>query len=136
MNRRIPKYLTDRARELRNNPTPAELAIWHRTSRYRPAFTRQYIEDPFIIDLVCRKAKLAVEFDGSQHLDTVEEDHRRTAYLESLGWRVIRLWNPDVLENPDGATEHILHQVAEFLGDTHPQPLPSREGRKRRPRFE
>jgi very-short-patch-repair endonuclease len=135
MNRRVPTHLTDRARELRNNPTPAERAIWHRVSRYRPAFTRQHVEAPFIIDLVCRTAKLAIEFDGSQHLERAEEDRRRTAYLEASGWRVIRFWNSEVLENPDGTAQRILQEVAECLGDTHPQPLPSREGRKRKPRF-
>ena len=135
MNRRIPKYLTERARELRNNPTPTELAIWHRVSHYRPTFTRQHIEQPFIIDLVCRRVRLAIEFDGSQHLEAVEEDARRTAYLESKGWKLVRFWNSEVLENPDGAAAAILHHVAEFLGDTHPQPLPSREGRKRKPRY-
>lgn len=134
MRRRIDPNLTARARDLRNNPTPAELAVWHRISRYRPAFTRQLIEPPFIIDLACREARLAIEFDGSQHQETVEADNRRTAYLERKGWRVIRLWNSDVLANPDGATRHILDQAAECLGGTHPHPLPSREGRARTPR--
>lgn len=80
MRRRIDPELTKRARELRNNPTPAELAVWHRVSRCRPAFTRQLVVPPFIIDLACRKAKLGIEFDGSQHLDSVTADARRTAY--------------------------------------------------------
>jgi very-short-patch-repair endonuclease len=135
MLRRVDPRLTVRARELRNNPTPAELAIWHRVSRHRPAFTRQHVEAPFIIDLACRKAKLAIELDGSQHIDGVAADARRTEYLESKGWRVIRLWNSDVLENPDGAAQHILSTAAECLGGTHPHPLPSREGRARRLRY-
>ncbi|MDT8761127.1 DUF559 domain-containing protein [Sphingomonas psychrotolerans] len=133
--RRVNPRLTARARELRNNPTPAELAIWHRISRYRPPFTRQHVEAPFIIDLACRKAKLAVEFDGSQHIETAEADARRTAYLQTHGWRVLRLWNSDVLANPEGSTQLILATAAECLGGTHPQPLPSREGRARRPRY-
>ena len=133
MLRRVDPRLTARARELRNNPTPAELAIWHRVARFRPAFTRQFVEAPFIIDLVCRKAKLAIELDGSQHIDDAEADARRTAFLETQGWRVIRLWNSDVLTNPDGAAQHILSTAAECLGGTHPHPLPSREGRARRP---
>ncbi|KRC78426.1 hypothetical protein ASE13_18015 [Sphingomonas sp. Root241] len=133
--RRVDPRLTARARELRNNPTPAELAIWHRVARFRPAFTRQFVEAPFIIDLVCRKAKLAIELDGSQHIETVEADARRTTFLESQGWRVLRLWNSDVLANPDGAGQHILSTAAECLGGTHPHPLPSREGRARRPRY-
>lgn len=135
MLRRIDPELTRRARELRNNPTPSELAVWHRISRYRPAFTRQLIIPPFIIDLACRKARLGIEFDGSQHLATAEADARRTRYLERQGWRIIRLWNSDVLSNPDGAALYILAQAAECLGGTHPQPLPSREGRPRAPRY-
>nr|WP_317893830.1 DUF559 domain-containing protein [uncultured Sphingomonas sp.] len=135
MLRRIDPTLTARARELRNNPTEVELAIWHRIARYRPAFTRQLVIAPFIIDLACREARLAVELDGSQHLDAVEADARRTTYLEAQGWRVLRLWNAEVLANPDGAVEHILEKAAECLGGTHPQPLPSREGRNRRPRW-
>ena len=47
----------------------------------------------------------------------------------------LRLWNNEVIVNPDGAAEHILLRCAERLGSTHPHPLPSREGRIRRPRF-
>ncbi|AJP73138.1 endonuclease domain-containing protein [Sphingomonas hengshuiensis] len=135
MQRRIPLLLTTRARELRNNPTPAELLVWQRLSRYRPRFTRQLVEAPFINDLACREARLAVEFDGSQHLDAAAQDERRSEYLRAKGWNVIRLWNSDVLSNPDGAVAHILSEAAECLGGTHPQPLPSREGRIRNPRL-
>ncbi|MES2043609.1 MAG: DUF559 domain-containing protein [Pseudomonadota bacterium] len=131
MLRRIDPELTRRARELRSNPTPAERAIWQLISRYRPAFTRQLVVAPFIIDLACREARLGVEFDGSQHVDQAAADQRRTEYLERQGWRIVRLWNSDVLTNPDGAAQYILSEAAECLGGTHPQPLPSREGRKK-----
>ena len=135
MRRRIDPELTRRARDLRNNPTPAERAVWHLIARYRPAFTRQLVVSPFIIDLACREARLGIEFDGSQHLTMIDADLRRTAFLERQGWRILRLWNSDVLTNPEGAVLHILAQTAECLGGTHPQPLPTREGRKRTPRF-
>ncbi len=131
MRHRIDPELMRRARELRNNPTPAERAIWRLVSRCRPAFTRQLVVSPFTIDLACRQAWLGVEFDGSQHLEQAAADQRRTAYLEREGWRIIRLWNSDVLANPEGAAEYILSEAAECLGGTHPQPLPSREGRRR-----
>jgi very-short-patch-repair endonuclease len=131
MSHRIDPELTRRARELRNNPTPAERAIWHLVSRYRPAFTRQLVVPPFIIDLACRAARFGVEFDGSQHAEQASADQRRTVYLERKGWRIIRLWNSDVLTNAEGAAQHILSQAAECLGGTHPQPLPSREGRRK-----
>ncbi|HVI98835.1 MAG TPA: DUF559 domain-containing protein [Sphingomonas sp.] len=131
MRHRIDPELTRRARDLRNNPTPTELAVWQRIAHYRPAFTRQLVVPPFIIDLACRKARLGVEFDGSQHAEQVMADARRTAFLNRKGWRIIRLWNSEVLGNLDGAVLHILAEAAECLGGTHPQPLPGREGRSR-----
>jgi very-short-patch-repair endonuclease len=89
----------------------------------------------FIIDLACRSAKLAVELDGSQHLERAAYDRTRTEFLENLGWRVIRVWNSEVADDPDGVAEAILQAVEERLV-THPRPLPvSREGRSRRPRI-
>ena len=133
MKRRIDKRLTDRARELRNNPTPQEFALWQLLSRYRPKFTRQLSIKPYVADLACRQAKLIVEIDGSQHIDS-EGDVARTSDLEANGWTVIRFWNSEVDENPDGVAAAILSKAAECLGGTHPQPLPSREGRARRSR--
>ena len=75
-----------------------------------------------------------MEVDGGQHSDS-DTDKRRTRWLESEGWTVIRFWNSDVTDNPDGVAEAILLKAAECLGGTHPQPLPSREGRERRPRL-
>jgi very-short-patch-repair endonuclease len=60
----------------------------------------------------------------------------RTACLENEGWTIIRFWNSEVRDNPDGVAEAILLKAAECLGGTHPQPLPSREGRTGRRRFE
>ncbi len=131
---RVSPEMTERARRLRRDSTPAERKLWRLLSRYRPAFTRQLVVGNYIIDLACREAKLAIELDGSQHLDQQSYDAARTTFLESQGWRVVRLWNGDVLGNPEGAAQHVLTHVAECLGDTHTQPLPSREGRVRKPR--
>ncbi|MGQ0557966.1 MAG: endonuclease domain-containing protein [Sphingosinicella sp.] len=93
--RRLDPKHTKQARELRNNPTDAELTVWHMLSRYRPKFTRQLPIGPFKADLACRKARLIVELDGSQHADC-PRDEARTRYLEGQGWTVIRFWNSDV----------------------------------------
>jgi len=130
---RVSPLLTQRARALRNNATPAERIIWRLISSYRPRFTRQLVMGDYIVDLACREAKLAVEFDGSQHLDSAY-DAQRTAFLQSLGWQVVRFWNLEVIDNPAGVAEAILGKVADTLEPTHPQPLPSREGRVRKPR--
>jgi len=132
--RRVPEHLTARARQLRREATRAERLLWRRLSQYRPRFTRQLVVEHFIVDIACREAKLAVELDGGQHAEATAYDARRTAFLEGLGWSVVRLWNNEVFDDPDAAAEHVLQQCAKRLGSTHPQPLPSREGRERRPR--
>ena len=135
--KRVDPELTRRARELRNNSTKAERLLWLRLRQFRPRFTRQLVIEPYIVDLACREAKLAIELDGSQHAEaTTAYDGRRTAFLESRGWAVLRLWNSQVEENSDGAAEFVLSRCAERPdGATHPQPLPSREGRLRRHRY-
>ena len=135
MQRRVPKRHTDRARALRSNATDQERTLWSLLSRYRPKFTRQLPVGPYTADLVCRQARLIVEVDGGQHADCAR-DVMRTGFLEAEGWTVVRFWNSEVDENPDGVAQAILLKAAECLGGTHPQPLPSREGRPRRHRFE
>ena len=44
---------------------------------------------------------LIVEVDGVQHYENIEYDKKRTAYLESLGYKVIRADNFDVNNNFD-----------------------------------
>ena len=129
--RRIPEHLTANARALRNGQTDAERMVLKQLSRYRPSFTRQLVIGPYIVDIACRAAKLALEFDGSQHLDALAYDDRRTAFLEDAGWTVLRFWNGDVRENLQGVQTRILDKTAECLGGTHPQPLPFREGRRK-----
>ncbi len=82
----------------------------------------------YMLDFASRPASLAVEINGSQHLDATSYDEERTKFLEELGWQVMRFWNSEVRENPDGVAEVILAAVALRLGRTHPQPLPFREG--------
>ncbi len=127
MRRRVPEITTDRARALRREATPAERALWRLLSSYRPRFTTQLSVHPYVIDLACRQAKLAVELDGGQHVDQADYDTQRTEYLERQGWRVVRLWNSDVLTNPEGAAEFVLTQVTERLGGVTPEAHPPRK---------
>jgi very-short-patch-repair endonuclease len=132
MSRRVEVDITERARTLRSNATREERKIWELLSRYRPKFTRQLPIGPYVVDFACRQAKLVVEIDGGQHAES-KRDMVRDQWLEDQGWSVLRVWNSDVRQNPTGAAEAILARAAECLGGTHPEPLPSREGRKRRP---
>src|SRR4029079_18850689 len=97
----------------------------------RPKFTRQLPIGPYIADFACRQAKLVVEIDGGQHAES-GRDARRDQWLSDQGWSVFRVWNSDVRQNPIGTAEAIVARAAECLRGARPQPLPSREGRKRR----
>ena len=131
MTRRVPHDQTKRARELRNGATRHERKLWGMISRLRPKFTRQLPIGPYYADFACRHAKLVVELDGGQHAES-ERDARRDAFLVQEGWAIFRVWNNELDENPDGVFEAIMLRAAECLGGTHPEPLPSGEGRARR----
>ena len=120
------------ARALRNNPTPAEEALWHALSRVRPRFTRQLRLGPFVADFACRRARLIVEADGSQHAESLT-DEGRSAALEADGWHVIRFWNSDIADNLDGVVEAIVAAVtARIPGTEEVRFIASRAGRERR----
>jgi very-short-patch-repair endonuclease len=53
------------------------------------------------------RKKLIIELDGSQHLEQKEYDEERTKYLELRGYRVLRFWNNDVMNN----TETVLQAI-------------------------
>lgn len=61
----------------------------------------------YIPDFCCIKSKLIIELDGSQHLSQEKYDLERTNYFESLGFRVIRFWNRDVMRDLNGVIRAI-----------------------------
>jgi very-short-patch-repair endonuclease len=94
--------LIQRSRELRKTQTPAEAKLWsilrnRGLNGYK--FKRQTTIGSFIVDFSCSDAKLVIELDGGQHLEQEEYDMQRTSFLESQGYRVLRFWNNDVINN-------------------------------------
>jgi very-short-patch-repair endonuclease len=103
-----------RARELRRNQTEVEKRLWAKLRAWQlggAKFRRQQPIGPYIADFVCFERKLIVELDGGQHAATVAADERRTAWLESQGFRVMRFWNNDVIENIEGVLETIAREI-------------------------
>jgi very-short-patch-repair endonuclease len=76
-------------------------------------FKRQVPRGNFVVDFLSDEAMLIIELDGSQHAEKTEEDEKRTAYLESLGYLVIRFWNGEFLKNTQGALENTYEKVCE-----------------------
>ena len=70
-------------------------------------FRRQHTIDRFIVDFYCTEARLVIEVDGIIHDDQQEADQLRTEIIESLGLRVLRFTNGEVLQQTDGVVERI-----------------------------
>jgi very-short-patch-repair endonuclease len=70
-------------------------------------FRRQHAIGNYIIDFVSVKRKLAIELDGSQHLEQSDYDNQRTAYLESRGYKVIRFWNDQIMREMERVIQSI-----------------------------
>ena len=128
----IPKNndLLENARKLRKEMTPQELRLWYRFLRTYPVkIYKQRIIGEYIVDFYCASAKLVIEVDGSQHFDPEGQayDTKRTAYLESLGLKVIRYSNRDVNCNFCAVCEQIDQLIQERrtlsvgCGDTSPK---------------
>jgi len=93
----------DRAKQLRQNQTDAESLIWQkvRNNQLGHKFRRQVPVGIYIADFLCLELKLVIEIDGGQHAES-EKDKIRTEFLNDLGYKVIRFWNNEVLENIEG----------------------------------
>ena len=111
----------DIVKRLRRNMTKAEHIVWGQLRKKRVGslrFRRQYRLDSYIVDFVCLPARLIVELDGPQHDLTGEDDDRRTQWLESQNFRVIRFRNEDVVANLEGVIRTIetelLNQGASY----------------------
>src|ERR1044072_494552 len=106
------KRLTPIARKLRANQTDAEERLWLQLRGRRlegEKVVRQFQIDAYVADFVCRTARLAIELDGREHDAT--RDAARTVIIEKYGYRVLRFWNHDALQNTDGVVEAIRQEL-------------------------
>ena len=126
---RIEPIQTANARRLRNEMTDAEQKLWRaiRGNQLGVKFRRQHPIANFIADFVSLDPKLVIEIDGGQHADDASYDLERTKRIEVHGFKVIRFWNNEVLENLDG----VLAETARVLAlDPHPG-LPPATGKEK-----
>jgi len=105
---------TKRARELRTDSTDSERRLWQKLKRRQIAgvkFRRQQPIGPYIVDFVCLERCLVIEVDGGQHSERLDEDTKRSQWLEAQGFRVLRFWNNDVLANTDVVAQAVFDAV-------------------------
>ena len=106
------------AKELRKNMTPWERKLWYEYLRYYPIrFQRQKAIGNYIVDFYCAKARLVVELDGGGHYEPeqIQADAKRTAELEQMNLKVVRICNPDVDRNFSGVCEFIDCKIKEMM---------------------
>lgn len=113
------------ARDLRQNQTDVEGLLWQHLRDRRLAghkFRRQHPIGAFVADFVCIERRLVVELDGGQHASQIEDDNRRSEYLKSKGYSVVRFWNNEVLKDTQAVLEAILRSIESCTPSPRPSP--------------
>jgi very-short-patch-repair endonuclease len=109
-------YPVNLAKGLRRNETEPEQIVWswlRNRQMEGVKFRRQQPIGNYIVDFVSFERKLIIEVDGGQHNKTLlaQQDEQRTKWLKSEGFHVLRFWNNEVKENPEG----VFLRIAEVL---------------------
>ena len=119
--------LKEKAKEMRKNPTTAEMAMWEllRANNVDAKFRRQHIIGDYIVDFVDLATGLVVEVDGGYHTEQEQRelDAQRTGFLQRHGYTVIRFTNDEVIGNASGVVT-IIRNALRYLTS-----LPCGEGR-------
>jgi very-short-patch-repair endonuclease len=111
-----------RARKLRREMSLPEVLLWEQL-RQRPGgfkFRKQCPQHPFVIDFACLETRLAIEVDGEAHDrgDKPQRDIERGAYLEAVGFTIMRIPAREVLGNMEGVLAGIVAKC-QALGPLH-----------------
>ncbi len=100
-------------RSLRQGANSAEQILWKflRGKQLEYKFRRQYSIGNFVVDFYCHTLRLVIELDGWTHdfEKTQNKDKFKQAYLESNGYRVLRITNDEVF----GDVEVLLKKITE-----------------------
>ena len=114
------------ARRLRKSMTPQEVKLWVHLRTWRSNglhFRRQCPRDGYILDFICRRARLIVEVDGGQHNEEShsKRDAERDQHFVAQGFKVLRFWNNEIDHNLGG----VLEKIAETLASNDPTRPPA-----------
>src|SRR5215510_3537016 len=123
----------DLKRRLRSDMTGPETRLWSKLRAPQlngMKFRRQHGIGPYIVDFYCPEQSFVIEIDGDSHADAeqIDKDQRRDRYLQSIGLRVVRYRNNDIIKNLDGVLEDL--QTRASSGSTSPRPALSRRGKE------
>ena len=116
MHKRTTPKVFGHAKELHRNLTPAEEKLWARLRAHRMGdihFRNQHAIGNYIVDFCAPRKKLIIELDGSQHIEQQEYDSERTDFLKPKGYKVLRFWNNDVVNDMDSVLNVIWDTLNE-----------------------
>ena len=140
MKRSLPRL--PRNRRLRDYPSEnrkagnlAEVVFWkqvHNGAFHGLDFTRQLIIGNYIADFCVRDLGLVVEVDGGSHIGKEEYDARRDAYMESLGLKIFRVSDHDVLHNMGWVKRQLEGFIVKEFGERPPPQPHSLQTKKNR----
>ena len=119
MHKRTTTKIFARSKELSRNLTLAEEKLWAQLRAHRMGevhFRKQHAIGNYIVDFCAPRKKLIVELDGSQHLEQEEYDAERTEFLKSKGYKVLRFWNNDVMNDIESVLNVIWDTLSERTG--------------------
>jgi leucyl-tRNA synthetase len=120
------KYISDRAKELRNNQTDSERLLWtelrgrkllgYKFLRQHPILYKGNLSkyNFFIADFCCNAKKAVIELDGPVHDITEEYDTYRDSELQEIGFHILRIKNGDLKNIPE-----VLSRIESFLNQIH-----------------
>ncbi|MFH1336921.1 MAG: endonuclease domain-containing protein [Candidatus Zixiibacteriota bacterium] len=107
---KLPENLTQIAKKLRKKSTHAERLLWrHLKAKQLEGykFRRQEPIGNYIVDFICFEKRIVIELDGSQHQTEKDKDRKREQWLKRQGFKVLRFWNNEVLNNMEGVYQVI-----------------------------
>ncbi len=118
----MSNLMSERARRMRRDKEPAERKLWYTLREFNRRgfqFRQQAPIGPYVADFCDHSAKVIIEVDGSQHGEPkgLANDKRRTRWLESQGYQVLRFWNHEVLTNIGGVEIAIMLALGLLTGD-------------------
>ncbi len=96
--------------------TDAERLLWYHLRNRNLCgwkFPRQHPVGPFIVDFICAEKNFIIEVDGGQHAVNIESDNLRSCFMQEQGYRVLRFWNNEVLQE----TEAVLTRILDILSE-------------------
>jgi len=121
---RYNPHLKQIARKLRNQSTLSEVLLWRELKGKKILgydFHRQKPIEEYVVDFFCPRLMLAIEIDGSSHIDKIKEDEGRQKKIESMGIRFLRFQDNAVKQDIEAVIFMIRNWIIEHeKKSTHP----------------